>query len=105
MGDRVSGYLVCDEPRGIACWMVVSLPFGYARWATSPSEATPMPYRMAHDYAAAFGTVVNGELRARVVETHRVPAMAKQIIERTTEDAMQRQLAATVDGCWTGDGS
>ncbi len=97
----MSGYLVCDEPRGLTCWLVVSLPFGYPRWSASPGEATAMPYRMAHGYAAAFGTVVNGTLRARIVETHRAPQETKAIIERTTEAAMQAQQAAMVDMCWT----
>ncbi len=106
MGDEVIGYVVCDEPRGIACWMCLSLPYGYAKWTVNPAEATPLPYRMAHDYAASFGTVVNGELRARVVETHRAPVIAAAIVERTTEAAMRAQQAAMVDMCWTGeDGS
>ncbi len=97
----MSGYLVCDEPRGVECWMVLSLPFGYVRFSSSPSEATAMPRQMAHGYATSFGTWVNGQLRARVVETHRVPQVAKAIIERNSEAAMQAQQAAMVDMCWT----
>lgn len=97
----MTGYLVCDEPRGIACWLQLHGPFAYPKWSTTPADATPMLYRMAHDYAAAFGTTVNGELRARVVPTSRAPMVAHQIGERITEKAMQSQQAAMVDMCWT----
>jgi hypothetical protein len=99
----INGYLVCDEPRGMACWLVLSGPFGYSNWTGKISDATPMPYSTAHAWAAAVGTVVNGELRARVVPTSRAPQVVKAIIKQA-DDAADRMLSM-VDLCWDGDGS
>ena len=104
----MNAFVVCDEPRGTACWLqLVPGPFRYVRWTSSITDATPMRFAMASEYAGAYGHLVNGENRARVVMvTGRGVVGDTEMLDRiATQQAHRMQQRATAEYCAEADGS